>query len=127
VVGLSKILAPGNDDVGIINSQQDEILSKGLVPDNRVDIGGDQSFCRKKDNRPPTLTNFLQQVSAALVAAWRLSAVNETPVSPKSDISEAWNYQSQEIEAFAPARLLTCAFPSSMSGVTTRATGLDGG
>jgi len=35
-----------------------------LVPDNQVNIRGDQSFCRKKDNRPPTLTNFLQQVSA---------------------------------------------------------------
>lgn len=44
----------------------DKILSKRLVPENRVNIGGDQPFCRKKHNGPPTLTNFLQQVSAHL-------------------------------------------------------------
>ncbi|KIK02498.1 hypothetical protein K443DRAFT_518164 [Laccaria amethystina LaAM-08-1] len=65
MISLSKIFAPRHDDMCLVNSQLDEVFLKSLVTENRIDIRRDQSlFCRKTYDRPSTLTNSLQQISA---------------------------------------------------------------
>ena len=114
VVGLSKILAPGNDDVCLIDSQQDEILS---IPNKtrfcRKDgfwiiesTSGETSLSaeRSTTDHRPSQTSF-NKFLPTFVAAWRLSAVNGMAVSLKSNISEAWNDYSQKNRNSCPSQV----------------------
>jgi len=84
------------------------------------------SFCREEHNVPLTLANLFQQILAFFGGCHETLSSWGNSLEPKGSDFDRLKLVSYALHLYWIEGLM-CAFPSSISGVTTRATGRCGG